>query len=875
MRRSKRFRRTRPFRPIGRLEALETRLPLDGSVGVLDGPDDLDDELGLYSGSSSVVAFGFGAPLVEPDAVAQDPAEDPDAEFEEPEAPVAFVTTAATEPPADDHVEEDGKKKEDQASIPFQPGDPKARAEPDETGNPDDPEEPAAVDPPEDSEPPELPEDPGVPLSAPTLSDAVDLGTVGSEVVRTTDALELDTNPNDVRLFRIEVPDEAGFSRLGLEVESRRLGEPLEARVSLFDAEGGLIATRDANAGALSDPFLFAGVEPGVYFVGVSAAPNDPSAPKGFNLASGFAGGLSSTRSLEGGRFDLAVVADPAEEPARVVDLTLQRRDPADPVPTGFQLHFDGPLTFGELDLPANPDELNHDLEVVDETGRRWPVALIGFGEDASTVEVLFIDRPAVGAFEVHLGAESSLRDLTGRAPVGKHGPDGPLATFRVASQPARRDEADLGPLFPREAVEGRSLPVELDPGEVQELRFVVTFEAAFEMKFATEAGTPAFELIGPDGPKPFDTSPASSNGSAIKLKPGVHRLRITADGDEPLVGTASIEYLWDLNDSLLPNGVGQGPALAVRLAGSPVLEGPSPRVVQGPVTGGGGEGLTAVFPSANAARFQSPSNLETIATFDNLAVESGNPVAENPVSGTSGAFVALSAGPIGRPSDGPNRVAAARAGTAIASISAGEALFGVSERGVGQSVASGSASGSGLALGTAGAEGTAGSTPILTESEIGFDELAADVDAIEVAELIGQDGWAPFQAALNRLAAFLPLGRDADAPTGDSASAQPAGLAVSSLWGADAVRAEFAAATQESVEESETDSEDAGAREAYPRLLGVGIAAVWATRTWIKRRKAWKPAGRSRPRSFRSRFGTSSGRSRSWASASKLDSLG
>ena len=75
-----------------------------------------------------------------------------------------------------------------------------------------------------------------------TLSNAINLGTIGPNVTQAKAALDFQTNPADVKLYKITLP--AGhFWQLGTEVDATRLNGTLQTAISLFDSQGNVIAT--------------------------------------------------------------------------------------------------------------------------------------------------------------------------------------------------------------------------------------------------------------------------------------------------------------------------------------------------------------------------------------------------------------------------------------------------------------------------------------------------------------------------------------------------------------------------------------------------------------------------------------------------------
>src|SRR5262249_40430058 len=81
-----------------------------------------------------------------------------------------------------------------------------------------------------------------------------------------------------------------------------------------FDDQGRLVATDEVGrSDAPYDPYLFAGLDAGTYYVGVSGTGNLPGPAGGYDPATGDAG--SVPQSQPGGSFRLIVVADPQDPP--------------------------------------------------------------------------------------------------------------------------------------------------------------------------------------------------------------------------------------------------------------------------------------------------------------------------------------------------------------------------------------------------------------------------------------------------------------------------------------------------------------------------------------------------------------------------------
>ena len=103
-------------------------------------------------------------------------------------------------------------------------------------------------------------------------------------------------DPYAVSLYRIHL-DPGHFWRLGLEVTAQRDGGTLDTALALFDDQGRPIATDEVGRkDAPKDPYLFAGLNPGTYYVGVSGVGNLPGPEGGYDPATGSAGSVPQTQ---------------------------------------------------------------------------------------------------------------------------------------------------------------------------------------------------------------------------------------------------------------------------------------------------------------------------------------------------------------------------------------------------------------------------------------------------------------------------------------------------------------------------------------------------------------------------------------------------
>ena len=165
--------------------------------------------------------------------------------------------------------------------------------------------------------------------TAPALGTAIDLGSPVSAAATASGSLDLSDDPGAADLYRVDLPAGHFLEARRFEVDAQRIGSPLLSTITVYDAHGRPVPTPvdwlpdDAN-----DPYVFVGLSPGVYYLGVSGRTDLPA-------------GVAPS----GGAFRLQAVADPADSPTAVVSSTLNYADPtAGDIPTGLTLRFNGPL---------------------------------------------------------------------------------------------------------------------------------------------------------------------------------------------------------------------------------------------------------------------------------------------------------------------------------------------------------------------------------------------------------------------------------------------------------------------------------------------------------------------------------------------------
>ncbi len=255
------------------------------------------------------------------------------------------------------------------------------------------------------------------------LASASDLGTIGPDVQSIAGSLDLSAQEN-VNLYKIALGP-GHFWRLGVELNAFNISSNLRGALTLFDRQGNVLATANAGTGLWSDPvdpYLYAGLNPGVYYVGVSGAGDLGGQAGGYNPVAGTSG--TTGQAQAGGPYDLQVVADPADSLTQVVGFSLQRADSLSATPTGISLSFSGPIDPKSL-LSSSP------IVVLDAAGNIWPTTLSSYG--VNQLGFAFEQPLPPGQYRVVDRLPGGLTDLIGRAPVAPGQNPGVLANFTVA----------------------------------------------------------------------------------------------------------------------------------------------------------------------------------------------------------------------------------------------------------------------------------------------------------------------------------------------------------------------------------------------------------------------------------------------------------
>jgi hypothetical protein len=406
-----------------------------------------------------------------------------------------------------------------------------------------------------------------------TLNSATPLGVIGPAGQTVWGSL----NPNDpgsaLDLYQFTLA-KGQLWQVGLAVSAFSVGSKLLPDLSLFDSNGTLLATSSSGAGLPSDPndpYLFAGLQPGTYYIGISGSGNLPYSPGGYDPVLGVPGinGIDQ----DGGPFPfaLSLIAAPHEQATRLVNFSLNYGATDSASPTGFTLTFTGPIDVSNLFIP---DAQETALEVVDSSGNAWPITPENYFVSGSSLTVIF-DRPLpVGNYALVSSPGSGLVDLAGQPVTAAGGSSNVLATWTLSPQTVPHSGNDLGVLWPLSSNDLGTSPLgsfqettDLAPTQGSSYRFTVIVPGYYNLTTQLEAGQVAVAITGNGVTTILDSkSEHQLNNYLMNLNDGVYTLRFEN------VGQQSVAINWLLKvqeldwEKIVNNGVGQNFALSLSL---------------------------------------------------------------------------------------------------------------------------------------------------------------------------------------------------------------------------------------------------------------------------------------------------------------------
>ena len=497
------------------------------------------------------------------------------------------------------------------------------------------------------------------------LSDAVDLGSPTSKETIRPGSLDLAADPHAVDLYKVTLP--AGHSwQLVLEVSSYRDGAALGTSLSLFDAGGNLISTDSlGRPDFTADPYLFAGLAPGTYYVGVSGKGNVPGTPNGYDPSRSSEG--TSDRAQEGGTYRLHVVADVADRPVRVIGSRIDHADPDSSVPTGLTVEFSGAIRADRL-----KDTSRQAARLVDQAGRSWSLTPIAYDESRARLSFAFDRALPAGRYSLQVGDPGLLVDLAGHVPSAPGLPSGVLRSFDVNAGSLQPD--DLGPIRPDDARTGFAAKISID-GTSAVAQFTVIVPGYYSIQ---GVNGPLTATVAPRGASrsilELGGAASGTRGGGVYLDAGVYTLTLNAPGDRPAGASITITRKQTLLSELIVGGVAQGPALAMRLVSPSELLGPDDG---GSIDANPGPGTSALagVSTGGAPATPAPSSGTDPrpAPAAMISGPTGNPASpgsshESGMTGTiasgsaapggpASAFLANATGPVGYPSSQSDHV--------------------------------------------------------------------------------------------------------------------------------------------------------------------------------------------------------------------------
>ncbi len=401
-----------------------------------------------------------------------------------------------------------------------------------------------------------------------TLSNATAKGAIGTQTIGSQEqtiingSLDLSSQENvDLYAFTL---GPGHFWRLGAQLEAQQIGTPLRGALTLFDSSGNALATSDAGTGGFdspADPYLFSGLKPGLYYIGVSGAGNLGEQPGGYDPRGEGTFGTSGSQQA-GGDYTLDLFADPADTPTRVVGAELQWGDPLVTSPTGLVLDFSGSIDVNSLSAAANKHSA---IWAVDQSGRTWFLTPTGY--DASLAQMSFVfDQPLPpGEYTLLNSSVTGLKDLAGLSPVAPGLPQGVLATWTVPP-PTPAVLTGIPPVVwpaQQDGVAGSEL---IPPGQVATSRVFVPAQGLYNLLTSVSQGTLAIERSGPDGLVVVDPgSPGASHQYTLDLEPGLYVFTFRNLGTQNALAGWQIAPSSIDHENLTDNGVGQSVALSLR----------------------------------------------------------------------------------------------------------------------------------------------------------------------------------------------------------------------------------------------------------------------------------------------------------------------
>ncbi|WP_435016824.1 hypothetical protein TA3x_004403 [Tundrisphaera sp. TA3] len=368
---------------------------------------------------------------------------------------------------------------------------------------------------------------------------ALNLGTVTGTKVEHRGRLDLITSPGATDLYKFSIPKGREWN-LSIDVAAQRDGNSLDAVAILYDAQGKEVVNIErGKIDSPLDPSLTLSLAGGEYFIAVA--------------------GRLMGKSTDGS-YRLQLSAAPSASRTTVVGIRGMKANPNTSELTGLAIDFSGPIDLNSLLI--DPSRV---LSLVDGQGQSWPISLASVSTDHTTLTFVLGAALPVGSYQIKLGSDSMLADLSGRTPSRPGLAAGVLGSIDVVSQ-AAPSASDLGTLWsaPGSKVGG---VVSLADGMASSRTFTLLADGTVSLVAIGERMSARFSILDADGrPMPSILTFASEGSGPGEihwnyiLKAGTYTL--TIDADEPVAAAFGVSLVFKSNpaSNLLDSGVGQGP---------------------------------------------------------------------------------------------------------------------------------------------------------------------------------------------------------------------------------------------------------------------------------------------------------------------------
>ena len=403
-----------------------------------------------------------------------------------------------------------------------------------------------------------------------TLDDATDVGPVtptSPGVGNSTSSwsaniqgnLDFTSDPYAYNLYKITVP-QGHYWRLGAEAQSQRLGGTLQSALAIFDSQGNEISFSNAGrSNSPNDAYLYTGLGPGTYYIGVSGTGNLPGSHyNGYDPVTGDLGTVSQSQS--GGSYTLQLSLDTADAPTQLVSGTLNYADPLDTTPTGITLDFNGILDARTVRGQPTPG-----FVLTNQAGQTFPLTIVGVNEKTGEYTFLFDNKLPAGDYSVKIASTNGAKDLAGLTPVAPSQAPGVIMTFQVKpSHPS--DSNDLG-AFNNNIHKGIESETTIQPGASSTYRFVATSNGIYHFQPLFASGQIQMLFLGGRSKGTWISAGEAGANNVLDeyLRAGVYLISFRNVGAVPadLHWSIRLNQAWD---SFFDNGIGQTSAMTLRV---------------------------------------------------------------------------------------------------------------------------------------------------------------------------------------------------------------------------------------------------------------------------------------------------------------------